>query len=143
MILGILSIFPSILHSSITNNIHWKNKKWHQKASLAATGMPPPGGFAVSSSKLPNNSHRIPDSSQRTDPFNPVSILRSKASFTSGTPATITYAQISTLKYLSPPVSMMLRVAAENTSLNGVFVPKGTYIVPFSVRAEQKSNTVG
>ncbi|KAG0133876.1 cytochrome P450 [Tuber indicum] len=61
------------------------------------------------------------------------------AAFPSGAPATITYDQLSSLKYLShitsevlrlyPPVGVTLRVAAEDTSLNGVFVPKGTSIV--------------
>jgi len=67
------------------------------------------------------------------------------AAFPSGAPATITYDQLSSLKYLShitsevlrlyPPVGVTLRVAAEDTSLNGVFVPKGTSIVisPFAM----------
>ncbi|RPA96817.1 cytochrome P450 [Choiromyces venosus 120613-1] len=67
------------------------------------------------------------------------------AAFPSGAPETITYDQLSTLKYLShvtsevlrlyPPVAVTLRVAAEDTSLNGVFVPKGSYVVlsPFAI----------
>jgi len=67
------------------------------------------------------------------------------SAFPSGLPTTITYDQISSMKYLShvrsevlrlhPPVSVKLCVAAEDTTLNGTFVPKGTSIVlsPFAV----------
>jgi len=67
------------------------------------------------------------------------------SAFPSGLPATTTYDQIASLKYLShvtsevlrlhPPVGVTLRVAAEDTTLNGTFVPKGTSIVlsPFAI----------
>ena len=65
--------------------------------------------------------------------------------FPSGLPTTVTYDQISSLKYLShitsevlrlyPPVGVTLRVAAEDTSLNGSFIPKGTTVIlsPFAI----------
>jgi len=67
------------------------------------------------------------------------------AAFPSGLPTTVTYDQISSLKYLShitsevlrlyPPVVVTLRIAAEDTSLNGSFIPKGTTIIlsPFAI----------
>ncbi|PUU84152.1 cytochrome P450 [Tuber borchii] len=73
--------------------------------------------------------------------------LRSEihAAFPSGLPTTVIYDQISSLKYLSqitsevlrlyPPVGVTPRVAAEDTSLNGAFIPKGTTIIlsPFAI----------
>jgi len=65
--------------------------------------------------------------------------------FPSGLPTTITYDQIFSMKYLShvtsevlrlhPPVGVTLRVAAEDTTVNGTFVPKGTSVVlsPFAI----------
>ena len=67
------------------------------------------------------------------------------AAFPSGLPTTVTYDQISSLKYLSyitsevlrlyPPVGATLRMAAEDTSLNGSFIPKGTTLMisPFAI----------
>ncbi|CUS11563.1 unnamed protein product [Tuber aestivum] len=67
------------------------------------------------------------------------------AAFPSGVPATVTYDQIANLKYLSyitsevlrlhPPVGVTLRMAGEDTTLNGEFLPKGTSIVisPFAI----------
>jgi len=61
------------------------------------------------------------------------------AAFPSGLPITVTYDQTPSLKYLShitsevlrlyPPVGVTLRVVTEDVSLNGAFVPKGTFIV--------------
>ena len=68
-----------------------------------------------------------------------------RTAFPSGLPTTVTYDQISSLKYLSRitsevlhlylPVGVTLRVAAEYASLNGAFVPKGAFIVlsPFAI----------